>query len=87
MAAGILLCCFGYFFWISTTSATPNPEVKMTLVSITMLIVGYYFGSSSSSKTKDNTISEILHKGTGTGDITVPPVTTTTTTTTESPNT
>lgn len=59
----IVACCFCYFFWISGNKAATNNhnigEIKTALISLVMLVVGYYFGSSKSSARKDEVISDM----------------------------
>jgi heme/copper-type cytochrome/quinol oxidase subunit 4 len=55
----IVTACFVYFFWISGDKNSENHnigEIKTALISIVMLIVGYYFGNSKNSVKKDETI-------------------------------
>lgn len=61
----IVLCAFVYFFWISKffmngkPSSTDISMIVMAIVVVLKDIISYWFGSSSSSKSKDETIKEM----------------------------
>lgn len=63
LALCILCVCFSYFFWISGSKVPETNhnigEIKTAMISIVMLIVGFYFGSSKSSSKKDDTIQQM----------------------------
>ncbi len=55
----IYATCFCYLWWLSSMafkhSDTPKDisEIKMAVISLVSIIVGFFFGSSSGSKAKD----------------------------------
>lgn len=64
LAFCIVMGCFCYFFWVSSDKAALENhnvgEIKTAMIAIIMSIVGFYFGSSQSSKKDRETISEAL---------------------------
>lgn len=67
LGGSIIFCCIFYFFVI-TLGLFPNIDVEgvrqiLPIFNTTFsLLVGFYFGSSSSNKTKDETISTLTKK-------------------------
>lgn len=62
LALLIVLMCFGYFFYISSSSfplalLKDIGDIKIAMITIVTGIMSYYFGSSKSSKDKSEIIS------------------------------
>ncbi|MEB0262288.1 hypothetical protein [Mucilaginibacter sp. 10I4] len=51
---------FGYFFMCSIRDIKPDPQILIAVVGAVGTALGYFFGSSSGSAKKDDTISETL---------------------------
>jgi hypothetical protein len=82
LAWAILVCfilivvLFGIF---SAIGKLPDPvldvfkQVVTALINVVMVVVGYFFGSSTGSKDKDDALNSIATKSAGPTVITVPP--------------
>ena len=82
LAWAILICFivialgFGFF---SAFGKLPDPvldvfkQVVTALINIVMVVIGYFFGSSTGSKDKDDALNSIATKSAGSTVITVPP--------------
>lgn len=62
LALLIVLLCFGYFYYISSSSfplalLKDIGDIKIAMITIVTGIMSYYFGSSKGSKDKDDIIS------------------------------
>lgn len=60
IAVFILVCIFGYFFYISSARFPVNllkdiSDIKMTMTNVLLLVIGYYFGSSKAKESNNNT--------------------------------
>lgn len=53
---------FLYFFTCLILSVKPDPQILIAVVATSTAAIGYYFGSSSGSSKKDETISDSLNK-------------------------
>jgi len=73
MAIGILVACFIYFFWISSSEKATNNqhigEIKILCASAVTLILQYYFGSSRGSLRNAETIRNMVNPPDGTTTI------------------
>jgi len=56
LAFTIVILSFTYFFLIPKE----NPQILIAIVGMNSAIIGYYFGSTSGSAKKDETIKQIL---------------------------
>lgn len=60
----IFATCFTFLWWLSAMAFkhpdTPKDisEIKMAVISLVSMIAGYFFGSSSSSKAKDEILKD-----------------------------
>lgn len=63
----VLCLCFmggvGIFYLITKTSMDPISMIVTGLITTATNLVGYYWGSSSSSRDKDDTISNLTKNG------------------------
>lgn len=58
----VVVMCFAYLTaitFIKVPDTANVSEIKMAVISILTLVVGYFFGSSRSSHQKDDTIKEL----------------------------
>jgi len=53
----VLLFGFSYFFYCALTSVKPDPSITIAVVGFVGSVLGYWFGSSSGSASKDATIA------------------------------
>ena len=58
----IILLSYIYFFAILLIESKGRPDVIIAIVAMTAGATGYYFGSSSGSGKKDETIAQQLNK-------------------------
>lgn len=62
LAAFVVTCIFIYFFAVTFSHAEATQqagEIKTALIGTLAAIVGYFFGSSSSSKQKDQVLIDM----------------------------
>lgn len=67
LAFYVITLCMIWFFYVSSSHFPPEllkevSDIKIALIGVTTLILGYYFGSSKSSKDKDDSIKELAAK-------------------------
>ena len=56
LALLVVITGFSYFYMCSIRNIKPDPQIVIAFVSSISMCLGYYFGSSSSSAKKDETI-------------------------------
>lgn len=61
LAVLIVLLSFTYFFTV-TFIGTENPQILIAVVAMDSAIIGYYYGSSSGTAKKDETIQTMIDK-------------------------
>lgn len=70
LAAGTLIVCFTYFFWISSSSKATNNqhigEIKILCASAVTLVLQYFFGSSKGGQRNSETIRQLINPPEGT---------------------
>lgn len=59
---------FAYFFMCSVRGIKPDPQILIAVVGANGIVLGYWFGSSSSSSKKDDALVNNLGNPTVTGD-------------------
>jgi len=79
IALSIVYFSFGYFFAIAFLEFTADPQILIAVVAALSGVLGYYFGASSGSSKKDDTISDMaknntIHKEGDTGGTNPPPI-------------
>lgn len=62
LAICIMVLGFTYFFVTTFTGTEPNDQILIAVVSLMTLACNYYFGNSSGSAKKDETISDLSKK-------------------------
>lgn len=62
LAICIMVLGFGYFFTTTFTGTEPNDQILIAIVGLMTLAGNYYFGNSSGSAKKDETISDLSKK-------------------------
>lgn len=60
LAAILVVLGYGYFFMCSIRDIKPDPQILIAVVAGVSATTGYYFGSSSGSSKKDDTISDAM---------------------------
>jgi len=60
LALIVVVLGFSYFYMCSIRDIKPDPQILIAVVSSIGVAIGYYFGSSSSSAKKDETIADNL---------------------------
>ena len=68
LALVIVLLGFGYFYMCSIRNIKPDPQILIAMVTSVGMAIGFYFGSSSGSSKKDDTIANSVGNPTVTGD-------------------
>lgn len=63
LALVIVVLGFGYFYMCSIRNIKPDPQILIAMVAAVSGATGYYFGSSSGSSKKDDTISSAMTSG------------------------
>lgn len=58
LALMIVVLGFSYFYMCSIRDIKPDPQILIAIVASVSGATGYYFGSSSSSAKKDETIAD-----------------------------
>ncbi|WP_144893747.1 hypothetical protein [Flavobacterium tiangeerense] len=61
IAIVIVMMSFTYFF-VSTFLGKENPQILIAIVAALSGVIGYYFGSSSGSAKKQDTIDKLADK-------------------------
>ncbi len=61
IAIVIVMMSFTYFF-VSTFIGKENPQILIAIVAALSGVIGYYFGSSSGSAKKQDTIDKLADK-------------------------
>ncbi len=64
IALSIVYFSFGYFFAIAFLGFSADPQVLIAVVAALSGVLGYYFGASSGSSKKDDTISNMAKNAT-----------------------
>lgn len=64
----VVVASFSYFFFCLIGSVKPDPQILICVTNADMLVLGYWFGSSSSSSKKDDSILSSIGNPTVTGD-------------------
>lgn len=59
---------FGYFYMCSIRGIKPDSQILIAIVGANGIVLGYWFGSSSSSSKKDDAMVSNLGNPTVTGD-------------------
>jgi len=62
LAICIMILGFAYFFITTFTGTEPNDQILIAIVGLMTLSGNYYFGNSSGSAKKDETISDLSKK-------------------------
>jgi len=62
LAIVIVLLGFTYYFVNQFSHTKPNDQVLIAIVGLTGNVVGYYFGASTGTSKKDETISDLAKK-------------------------
>ena len=62
LALVIVVLGFGYFYMCSIRDIKPDPQILIAMVAAVSGATGYYFGSSSGSAKKDETIAESVNQ-------------------------
>lgn len=60
LALIIVVFGLGYFYMCSIRNIKPDPQILIAMVSIVSGATGYYFGSSSGSAKKDDTMADTI---------------------------
>lgn len=65
IAIMVIIGCFSYFFYISSTKLPADQvhtisDIKTGMISLVTMVCGYYFGSSKSSATKDESVNKLI---------------------------
>lgn len=60
LALIVVILGFSYFYMCSIRNIKPDPQILIAVVSSIGVAIGYYFGSSSGSAKKDDTIAETI---------------------------
>lgn len=60
LALIVVILGFSYFFMCSIRNIKPDPQILIAVVGSVGTALGYFFGSSSGSAKKDDTISDTL---------------------------
>jgi len=58
LAILVVVFAFSYFFYCSLAVVKPDPQILIAVVGATGTVLGYWFGSSSGSSKKDDTIAD-----------------------------
>lgn len=61
LALVIVILGFGYFYMCSIRDIKPDPQILIAMVAAVSGATGYYFGSSSGSSKKDDTIADAVN--------------------------
>lgn len=62
LALLVVLMGFGYFFTTTLSDIKPNDQVLIAIVSLMTGAMGYYFGASTGTAKKDETINNLIEK-------------------------
>lgn len=62
LALVIVMLGFTYYFVNLFQHTKPNDQILIAIVSLTSSVVSYYFGASTGTSKKDDTISDLAKK-------------------------
>jgi len=58
----VVICSFTYFFVCLFSDHQPDPQIIIAIVAAQQIPMNYYFGNSSGSAKKDQTIADMSAK-------------------------
>lgn len=57
----VVIFVFTYFFYCAVDNVKPDPQILIAVVGASGTVLGYWFGSSSGSAKKDETIADVVN--------------------------
>jgi len=62
LATSVTLLGFAYYFFCFFSHVKPDPQIIIAVVSLMSQVLGYYFGASTGTSKKDETIANLADK-------------------------